>query len=54
MRIVPNIGKPHRAAYIAIGLLLALAPFVTAVGGWLQFALPALGAVSIVAGAVGW
>ena len=54
MKIEPNIGKPMRFAYVAVGLVLIAIPFVVAWEGWLRLAFPVLGAISIVEGLVGW
>ncbi|MCH7813871.1 MAG: hypothetical protein IID40_07600 [Planctomycetes bacterium] len=54
MKVVPNIGKPVRTAYVVGGVVLAALPFVTSMAGWLGVALPVLGVVMIAAGAVGF
>ncbi|MCH7703277.1 MAG: hypothetical protein IID37_16485 [Planctomycetes bacterium] len=54
MRIIPNIGKPMRVGYVVVGAALIAAPFAVAMEQWQRVALPILGAVAVVTGAVGW
>ncbi len=54
MRIVPNIGKPMRLAYVAIGAVLLMAPLAVALEDPLRIIVLALGGISIKTGAVGW
>ena len=54
MRIVPNIGKPMRVGYVTIGVVMMAAPLAITMEPWQQVALPILGAVTVVSGAVGW
>lgn len=54
MRITPNIGRPMRIGYAVVGAVLLSVPFATAMEGWPRVALPVLGVVAVVVGAVGW
>lgn len=54
MKFEPNIGKAWRLTYVIIGLALLASPFAVALEGWMRIALPVLGGVSFIAGAVGW
>ena len=54
MRITPNIGKPMRIGYVVVGAVLISAPFAVAMEPWERLALPILGTVTVVAGALGW
>ena len=54
MRIIPNIGKPMRIGYAIAGAVLLVVPFATTMEGWPRVALPVLGMIALVVGAVGW
>ncbi len=54
MKIIPNIGKPMRIGYVIVGAALLAVPFATAMEGWPRVALPVLGMIAVVVGAVGW
>ena len=54
MRIIPNIGNPMRVGYVVVGAVLMAAPLAVTMEAWPRVALPVLGAVAVVTGAVGW
>lgn len=54
MKIVPNIGKPTRIAFVAAGLALVATPFAIALEGWPSVVLPVFGGLAMATGAVGW
>ena len=54
MKFEPNISKPMRMGYVAVGAVLIAIPFAAAWEGWIRLVFPVLGAITVVEGLVGW
>ncbi len=50
----PNIGKPLRIFYVAIGVILLIVPLVDRLDLWIRIAAPIVGLSAIFTGASGW
>ena len=49
----PNIGKPLRIAYVALGLILLISPLVITLKPWIRIVAPILGILTIMGGVTG-
>ena len=54
MKIEQNVSKPMRIGYVVAGLVLIAIPFAAGMEGWIRIVVPALGAITVVEGLVGW
>ncbi len=54
MKFEPNISKPMRIVYVAVGAVLIAIPFAATWEGWIRLVFPVLGAITVVEGLVGW
>jgi hypothetical protein len=52
--MTPNLPKPMRIAYFAIGVILVISPLLLNLHPWIRVGAPIMGVLAILNAATGW